>query len=144
MKKFLNKNKEALGGVIIIVIAFYCGKYSAPERIKTEIKVVEVEKEVKKSEHKTIKIKQNKDGSKETIIISDTNTEEKSKEKTTEEKKEIIINAKTNISLLVGGAYPISGPHYGLSVQRQLIGPITLGAWGTTNNNFGLSIGLNF
>jgi 23S rRNA pseudoU1915 N3-methylase RlmH len=144
MKKFLNKNKEALGGVIIIVIAFYCGKYSAPERIKTEIKVVEVEKEVKKSEHKTIKIKQNKDGSKETIIISDTNTEEKSKEKTTEEKKEIIRNAKTNISLLVGGAYPISGPHYGLSVQRQLIGPITLGAWGTTNNNFGLSIGLNF
>jgi 23S rRNA pseudoU1915 N3-methylase RlmH len=144
MKKFLNKNKEALGGVIIIVIAFYCGKYSAPERIKTEIKVVEVEKEVKKSEHKTIKIKQNNDGSKETIIISDTNTEEKSKEKTTEEKKEIIRNAKTNISLLVGGAYPISGPHYGLSVQRQLIGPITLGAWGTTNNNFGLSIGLNF
>jgi hypothetical protein len=33
---------------------------------------------------------------------------------------------------------------YGISVHREFIGPITLGAFGLTNGTVGLSIGVNF
>lgn len=143
MKQFLNKNKEALGGIVIIVVAFYCGRYSAPERIKTETKIVEVEKEVIKTEYKTVRIKENKDGSKETIIVSESNSQEKAKQKSSEEKKEILKNGSTYVSLLFGAS---TVPHlnYGLSVQRDVLGPFTIGVWGLTNANFGASIGLRF
>ena len=145
MKKFLAKNKEALGGVIIIVIAFYCGRHSAPERTKIEIKTVEVEKVVTKAEHKTIKIKQNTDGSKETVIVVDTNTAEQSKGRSTTEQKEVVSRGKrTNVSILAGTTVPLTGPHYGISVQKELIGPFTFGIWGLTNSNVGISLGLSF
>lgn len=144
MKQFLNKNKEAFGGVVIIVVAFYCGRYSAPERIKTETKIVEVEKEVVKTEYKTVRIKENKDGSKETVIISESNSQEKAKQKSSEEKKEIIKNGSTYVSVLLGGASTVPHLNYGLSVQRDVLGPFTIGVWGLTNANLGASVGLRF
>ena len=144
MKQFLNKNKEAFGGVVIIIVAFYCGRYSAPERIKTETKIVEVEKEVIKTEYKTVRIKENKDGSKETIIVSESNSQEKAKQKSSEEKKEIVKNGSTYVSVLLGGASTVPHLNYGLSVQRDVLGPFTIGVWGLTNYNFGASVGLRF
>ena len=144
MKLFLNKNKNALGGVIIIVIAFYCGRISSPDKVKIEVKTVEVEKKTTKTERKVIKVKENADGSKDTVIVVDSNVNEESRGKSTVESKEIINGKRTNVSLLVGGAYPLSGPNYGVSVQRNILGPFTVGAWAITNRTAGLSIGLNF
>lgn len=144
MKVFLNKNKEAVGGIIVIVIAFYCGRLSSPEKIKTEFKTVEVEKVVTKVERKVIKVKENADGSKDTVIVVDSNTNEESRGKSTVETKEVINAKRTNVSLLIGGAYPISGPYYGVSAQRSILGPLTVGAWAITNRTAGLSVGLNF
>lgn len=137
--------KETLGGFLIIVIAFYCGRYSAPEKIKTEIKTVEVEKIVTKVEHKTIRIKENKDGSKETVIISDSKTQDEQKSKSKTELEEITRkHSVTNVSVMAGVTHPVSGIDYGISVQRNILGPFTLGAWGMTNISAGLSIGFNF
>ncbi len=144
MKVFLNKNKEALGGIVIIVIAFYCGRITSPEKIKTEVRTIEVEKTVNKTERKVIKVKENADGSKDTVIVVDSNVNEESRGKSTVESKEIVNGKRTNVSLLVGGAYPLSGPHYGVSIQRSILGPFTVGAWAITNRTAGLSVGLNF
>jgi len=144
MKKFLDKNKQAMGGVIIIVIAFYCGRYSAPEKIKTEVKTVEVEKVVNKVERKVIKVRENADGSKDTVIVVDSDTHEKSSGKSSVETKEVINSRRTHASLLIGGAHPLSGPHFGLSLHRNVLGPFTLGAWLVTNKTAGLSVGMNF
>ena len=144
MKKFLYKNKEVVGGLIIIVIAFCCGRYSAPEKIKTEIKTIEVEKLVNKVERKVIKVRENADGSKDTVIVVDSDTVEKSSGKSSVETKEVINSRRTHASLLIGGTYPLSGPHFGLSFHRNVLGPFTLGAWLLTNSSAGLSVGMNF
>lgn len=53
---------------------------------------------------------------------------------------------KTNISVLVGNDFSKSDlkPLYGIAVNRELLGPITVGAFGLTNGTIGLSIGVNF
>ena len=35
-------------------------------------------------------------------------------------------------------------PLYGISANKEFIGPITIGAFGLTNGTIGLSIGVNF
>jgi hypothetical protein len=137
--------KHIIVSVLILVIVFFCGRYSAPEKIKTEIKTVEIEKIVTQVQKKTIRIKENSDGSKETSIDVDTTTAEQSKGKSKFEQQEIIKkSSNSSIAILVGTTYPLSGPHYGISIQRTLIGPINFGVWGLTNANAGISLGINF
>lgn len=143
MKQFLSKNVQVIGGVIIIVIAFCAGRFFAPEKIKVEVKTVEVEKVVTKVQHKKVVIRQNKDGSKETVIITDTKSDEKSKGKSQTDTKEIVNGKKLNVSALVGTTFPLN-PVFGVSANKEILGPVTAGAWGLSNGTFGLSLGLNF
>ena len=64
--------------ILIAVGAFFVGKHFAPEKVRVETVTVEVTKEVAKKQKQTVKIKENKDGSKETVIVTDTETDEKS------------------------------------------------------------------
>ena len=130
--------------VIVIIISYATGRYMSPEKIKTEVKTVEVEKVVTKIEHKTVKIKENKDGSKETIIITDSRADSNTNIRSQDKTKESTVRDKINVSLLAGNSLPISAPIFGASVQKNFIGPITLGAWVLTNKTGGLSVGLNF
>jgi hypothetical protein len=132
--------------IFVLVLSGYAfGRYSAPEKIKTEVKTVEVEKIVTKVQHQTITIHENKDGSKDTVIITNTNTGEQTKAKSKEEAKEIVFKEnKINVSLLFGGTYPFSSLNYGLSFQRNIIGPITAGTWILNNSTGGISVGINF
>jgi hypothetical protein len=130
--------------VIVIIISYATGRYMSPEKIKTEVKTVEVEKVVTKVEHKTVKIKENKDGSKETIIVTDSRAGSTTNSRSQDKTKELTVRDKINVSLLAGNSLPISAPIFGASVQKNFIGPITLGAWVLTNKTGGLSVGLNF
>lgn len=144
MKAFLNKNKEALGGILIIVVVFAAGRYSAPEKVKVHTVTVEIEKKVDKQQNKKVYIKENKDGSKETTIIVDTSVKENTKANSESTIKEITVRDKLNVSLLVGGPLSFSEPTFGISANKNFIGPITLGLWGLTNKTVGFSVGLNF
>lgn len=144
MKQFLNENKKAIGGVVVVIVAFYAGKYSAPEKVRVETVRVEVEKKVDKEQRKKVVIKENKDGSKETTIVVDTSVKENTKANSESSVKEVISRSRINISLLAGATIPLSPPIFGISAQRDFIGPITIGAWGLTNRTIGLSLGLNF
>lgn len=140
----MNKNNIIIV-TILLALSFSIGRYCSPEKVKTEIKTVEVEKIVKKVEHKVITIRQNKDGSKDTTIVVDSNTDQKTHSNSSTINKEITTKEiKTNVSLLIGGTHSISPLNYGISIQRSFIGPITIGAWALTNANYGVSIGLNF
>jgi mannose/fructose-specific phosphotransferase system component IIA len=130
--------------VIVIIVSYATGRYMSPEKIKTEVKTVEVEKVVTKVEHKTVKIKENKDGSKETIIVTDSRAGSTTNIRSQDKTKELTVRDKINVSLLAGNSLPISAPIFGASVQKNFIGPITLGAWVLTNKTGGLSVGLNF
>jgi hypothetical protein len=132
-----------IAAVIVVAIAYAAGRYTAPEKIKTEIKTVEVEKVVTKVQHKKVVIRENKDGSKETVIITDTKSDEKGKSNTDIKNKEVTNKGSFNISVLAGSSVPINGV-LGVSATKNVLGPITVGAWGLTNGTAGLSVGLNF
>ncbi|MFN9955213.1 MAG: hypothetical protein ACK55I_19125, partial [bacterium] len=83
------------------------------------------------------------DGSNETVIITDTKSDEKGKSNTDIKNKEVTNKGSFNISVLAGSSVPINGV-LGVSATKSVLGPITVGAWGLTNGTAGLSVGLNF
>lgn len=65
----------------------------------------------------------------------------------TDNKTSIVLkSSKLNISALIANDFSrgLLVPTYGVSIQKEFIGPLTLGAFGLTNGVVGLSVGLNF
>lgn len=129
--------------IVLVVAAYLAGYFLSPHKIKTETKTVEVEKIVTKVVKQKVRIKENKDGSKETVIITDTKSDEKTDIDSKESNKEVTNGSRLNISVLAGSSFPLNWT-FGVSATRQVLGPITFGAWGLSNGTFGLSAGLNF
>lgn len=129
--------------IVLVIVAYASGRYMSPEKVRVETVTVEVTKEVAKKEKKTVKIKENIDGSKETVIVTDTETDEKSHSNSQMDTKEVINGSKFNISVLAGTSVPVNMV-FGVSANKAILGPITAGAWGLSNGTVGLSLGLNF
>lgn len=143
--------------VIIIVTAYAIGRFSAPEKIKVETKIVEVEKKVTdtdKTKHKKVTVVETTkpDGTKtKTTVITD-DTETKKKETDTSHKntdvvrEEIRGSQKVTVSALLGIplSFGLSQPVYGASITKPIFGPITIGGFYFTPNVGGVSLGLTF
>lgn len=143
----MTSQSKVIISVIVLAVVFTAGRQSVPEKIKTEIQTVEVEKVVTVVKKEIVTIKENPDGSKETTIITDTTTDSKTNtnasNQTTEETKK---GKKLNVSILAGTSpsFNLTELVYGASISKELIGPVTVGAWALTNKSIGLSVGLNF
>lgn len=112
----------------IIFCIFYFFKKPTPTQVSTK-----VIKTKKKSQ--IIEIK-SPDGTVKTIR---TITEDTSSTKTE------IKNKTTNISALIGtDTTDKFKPIYGVSASKELIGSMTVGAFGLTNGVIGVSVGVNF
>lgn len=154
---------KVIGVTVSLVTAFAFGRYTVPEHIKIETKVVEVErkkesidKDVNQNKRKETTITETvkPDGTKEvtTKIIEDTVKEDKSKVAKVEAdtKKEDTVkdikkeSGRVDISALAGYDFNKGQMTYGASVSRPILGPITLGAWGLVNGTVGMSAGLQF
>lgn len=137
----------------VLIAGYLLGRYSAPEKVKIEEKIVEVIKEVKvEDKKKDIKIVEivKPDGTKETT------TEIKEREKVVTNKdtvkeeevyKEIIQSSRrVNFGLLFGVPVQqgIEYMSYGLYANVSIVGPFSLGIWGLSNSTIGASVGLSF
>lgn len=149
---------------ISILTAYAFGRYSAPEKIITETKIVEVEKKHEETKtdsdrdkHKetTTVEKTLPDGSKETTttVVEDTHSDKKTdksadsdRNTTTDTKKEVVNSSgRVTISALAGAPITSLGtPVYGGSVTKNILGPIVGGVWALTNGTVGVSLGLQF
>lgn len=135
--------------------------YFAPQKIQIvekEVKVEVAKKDTDVDQHghvdTTTKIKTNKDGTTITVIhkIQDDNVDTKTKVDTTitdnKDKSTTIEKSKgfTNLSFLAGisTTQPGNPMLYGASVNRSILGPISIGLWGLSDGSCGASIGLNF
>jgi NCAIR mutase (PurE)-related protein len=156
-------NKKYLLAGVGILAAFAFGRYSAPEKVKIETKVVEVEK---KSENKSTDTDRNKrkettvtetvypDGRKETKteVVETTQTERKTdtsvvteREKDAAETKETSRSGKVSLSALTGvDVTNLNAPIFGAHLLTNVLGPVTIGVWGLSNATGGLSLGLSF
>ena len=167
-------NRYKVGMVIIYtVVCLAVGRYTVSTKIvdtKSSTQIVNNketkidDKNVDKHDDKTTKqvVVQivNKDGSAQTTTTTITEDKDniiaKTDDKTVNLDNSSTINtetktitkggSKTNISLLGGVnlSNPAGGMLYGLSVNREIIGPITLGVFGLSNGSAGLSLGINF
>ncbi len=133
--------------IIALATAFASGRFLSPEKTKTVERIVEVEKIVTKVEHSTTVIVEKPDGTKETTIVKDTNTDSRTtKDSTTNSKESTISKDRLNISVLAGMQLPLSNSSsvFGASVTKNLIGPVTVSVWGLSNASGGVGLGLNF
>lgn len=140
---------------VLILVAFAGGRYSnrgvsvtSDSTTKTDLIVNQ-----DKNTHTVTTTIQEKQptGAVKTVTTVDTVTDTKTtaQKDTDKTKVETITPAKTsliNVSALVANDFSrgLLVPTYGVSVNKELIGPITLGAFGLTSGIVGVSIGLNF
>lgn len=144
------------------LVVFAAGRYSAPEKVKIEVRTVEVEKKVEQVVSDTDKHKETTvtetvkpDGTKETTTktVEDTRkkTDDKSKD-TTDVRVDSVQettrgSSKVTISALVGAPLSLSGPLlpvYGGAITKPILGPLTLGIFGLSSGVAGFSAGLTF
>lgn len=136
--------------VVALAVSFASGRFLTP--VKTVIKTVEVEKKTEdthKEKHKKTTIIEHPDGSKETIITDDVESDKKTKDETknTSDTEITRSSSRLNISALAGGQISFSQPMplaLGASVTKDILGPVSVGLWGLNNGMGGVSIGLSF
>lgn len=111
-------------------LAFLFGRHTAKfNTVKQEVKEVVT--------YRTIIKTKKPGGETRTVVTEEINSRTKTVTKP---------GPKVNVSALAGvdTTSSILKPVYGISVSKEFIGPITVGAYGLTNGTVGLSLGVNF
>lgn len=152
-----NSKYLALAGAIIA--AFFFGRFSAPEKIKTEkIALTQASstnsKEQDSTQQKIVTQINRKDGTiiyRTRYIKSQEQLQSSTKENSTytDDKKEVTNRRGVVVSLLVGTPIDLGllSTVIGVSVQKEILGPINVGTWGIENKGSitaGLSVGMEF
>ena len=157
----MTTKQVAISLIIYTAVCVASGYYLAPQKIKTETKIVKVEVEKTSTDQKqnkntdtTMTVRKNKDGSSETVIHKITNqntatqqnTSQVDSSQTTATKEVEKSKGSTTILGMVGVDVNRfqSGFIYGASVNRTILGPIGIGIWGLTNGTCGVNLGLSF
>lgn len=164
--------KYVIIAVVIFIAGLACGRFTTPSKVVTKTETVTVEKEVVKTKEKNVtdtnknrelvvtetvkpdgtKIIEkhyiNRDeihstSDKVNVATTESKTDTKSSTVTTNEKND------WNLSALVTSSHTDSDMFheslsYGVHIQRRIIGPFSIGAFGITNKTYGLSIGASF
>ena len=130
-------NKVLLTTIPLLLVVFIGGFLTAKHYYQTNQDKT-TETDVSHTKTRTIRITDPKGNVRE---ITDTDTTSKSTSTTV-----TVIPPKTNISVLVANDFSqsVAKPIYGLSVTREVLGPVTVGVFGFTNSTIGVSIGYNF
>jgi hypothetical protein len=142
MKSFLNKNWDGILGLLLLVVCFYLGRYTAPTKVETKTVAVEVEK-VKTNQNVVIVEKINKDGSRVKITQSSSQTYKNTE---TSVKNSKVVENKPSVNIHAMAGLDVLNPKgvvIGVHANKQILGPISLGVFGFTNNVIGLSLGMS-
>lgn len=142
--------KKAIILLVIAVVGFAFGRYSvqSKEITKTVENKVDTKTDIDKNTHKETTITKKPNGEEVTVVVEDTKTDiSRTKESSTSSTAQVTVPARKTINISVLAANDYKNPFkpiYGISFQKEFLGPITLGVWGLANSTIGLSIGLNF
>ena len=145
LKQKITLGLYGLGALIIVFfLGFIEGKSLKPSVTTSAKTDIQQDKDTH-TQTKTVTVKE-PDGKVETTTTTDTvitakTTETKDVQTTVTPQK-----SKINVSAMAGYDFfhPSLQPTYGLSVSKELLGPITVGAFGLTNGTLGVTVGINF
>jgi hypothetical protein len=149
-------NKRELAAVAVgLAVMFAMGRYSVsePPAVKTveTITTNDQKKEDKNvTQHQTMVDVKHPDGSESITTTTDTTSSDKAQEteKETGSLQQTVtpaVRSKLNVSALVSeNLTSIGAPNYGVSVTKEVLGPITAGVFALTNGTIGITVGLDF
>ena len=138
--------------VVVLAVAFASGRYSvnsSPNTKTTEVVKTNTQEQTDQNKHiVTVITKDCKTGKEVTTITEDDVVREKEAQKTVTDLLQTVTQqqrSKFNVSALADVDLTSAfKPSYGISIEREVIGPITAGVYGLTNGVIGISIGVNF
>lgn len=152
--------------IVLLIASFAFGRYSVPQSTKTEVKTdKKVEKRVDKKQDVNTRKRKNTttteitrpDGTKEKVtkIVEDSHTKKKTdttklqnSEKVSSSISETVRSgSRLTVSALVGTKVTFSEPLtpvYGGMISKEILGPISIGAFGFNSGLAGMAVGLTF
>lgn len=131
----MTKKTVLLLTLSVAAAAYAFGRYAQPEKVV--VKEVEVVKRDVKTVVRTVK---QPDGT----VIRERTTEDKTQ--TMSEKEKTVVNDKSKVTVnaLLGYSFNDRKEIYGLMVQKQMFGPVSVGAFGMSDTTVGVTIGISF
>jgi hypothetical protein len=147
--------KYKLGiGILALLTAFAVGRYSvsSPSVSTTENKQVTDNKQTDKDIHEKTTTTSTKkpNGEVQTVTVEVKDIVSKADENTnTREQIQQTVSPTKHNTLNVSGLFALQPsnslrPLYGVSITKEILGPVTVGVFGLTNSTLGVSIGLSF
>lgn len=142
------KNKIFIG-IGYTALIFAIGRYTVQKPTTDILETQQVQQTEDKhiNTKKTVTETKKPDGTDTIVTVINQTVEDEKKDKidTTVQIKEKPVNKPLSLAILAGADYgqPLK-PVYGLSVSKEILGPITIGVFGLQNKTIGISIGLNF
>jgi hypothetical protein len=141
LNKIRNNKYYILGGLLVLVAAFYSGRQSAPAKVEYRTQIVT--KEVVKKDVKTVvKTVKKPDGTVERTRT----TEDKSTSNTDTKTSTEQIIASKKLDWRVSGLVGLKDGQqiYGASVERRILGNIHVGIFALPGHMLGASVGMSF
>lgn len=141
---------KVIATLVLLSLSFAFGRYSVQGVKTTETVQVVDKKKIERDKHKktTTVVVELPDGTKrtETVVTDDSTT--KIDESTVSKDVKTSTPVKRNtlsVSALAGvDVTSLKSITYGVAVNKEVLGPITVGAWGLTSGTVGVSLGVNF
>jgi hypothetical protein len=161
----LTRKSKIIIVIISLAISFATGRYTVPEKVKIETKIVTVEA---KTDDKKVNVVDDKhvkttvtetdkpDGSKTVTTVTQDDSVDKdvtadkstdSIQKTSDITKTVTKGSSpVTISALAGVSVSNTsgGIVYGASIYKPVLGPIGIGLWGVSSGQVGASVGITF
>lgn len=140
----MNLATKIVLSVVALLVSFQAGRYYASQ--SSETTNIDDKKNTNKHTQTVTTIVKSPSGAVRTTIKRDMVVVAEEVKKENSVKIEKTTSNTVNFSVLAGfdGAHFKSVPIYGVSISKEVLGPITVGAWGLTNGTLGLSAGVNF
>lgn len=120
----------------VTVAAFAVGRYSATMAVRQEVHTNQAV-----ATHRQVIRTKRPDGTVQTVSTTDTSSQTQTSSITVKTP-----GSKANISLLAGtdlSERPLA-PVFGVSITKEVLGPISVGIFGLNNGVAGVSVGLSF
>jgi ribosomal protein S25 len=148
----LSFKTQVIAALLLILVSFAVGRYSVSQpNIKTQdvSKIQETDKQAKDTHTQTKTVVDKlPSGETKTTTTTDTTILTKTQDtvKDTQSYSQSVTSSKSKLNVSAIAEYDLKrgGLNYGISVEKEVLGPITAGLYGLNNGTIGVSIGLNF
>ncbi|NCX93264.1 MAG: hypothetical protein EBX40_01125 [Gammaproteobacteria bacterium] len=133
-----------LAVAVLLVVSYFLGRSTAPERVVTRTETVFVDKVVEvESKNQTVLERIRVKPSGESVTVRKIRTESESNRQQIRLQNESTISVKESSPTTLLFNYD-TGRAFGVSASRRVLGPLTIGVFGFSDGRVGGSLGVSF